>query len=155
MRQTWDKTFENLTTLGQMLDDLLQILPQSASFKKRSTRIRRKWNQIQGNVTELDEYISSQVDALDVKLPFDTEKFFEAWQYWKEYLIEQHNIRMKSRYEIMALQELVQINDNDQQECIRCLKYAMAHGYRKFFKLDPKQSNQEPIKQESNDPDFN
>ena len=55
-----------------------------------------------------------------------------------DYLIEQHNKRMKSRMEYAARAHLKNIADNKESVAIEYLQFAMAGGYPRFFKVTNK-----------------
>ncbi len=109
-----------------------------SSVGKLLTNIQADWDNITRAYNEISQYVTP-VDPLDVKLP---KKFsadlIDKWQFWKDYLVEQHGICMKSRMEIESLKRLMSLADDDPKKAIQILELAIATGYKNFFSPDKK-----------------
>lgn len=139
MRNEWDKLYEALAEFQIEMEELLPELPQSKNFNIKATAIKRKWALAQKLANDLHEMITP-AQPVPVNSPFDHAEFLTAWQMWKEYLAEQHNIQMRSRMEVCGLKRLAELSATDHKKAIRILELAMATGYKNFFRIDDKQA---------------
>lgn len=140
MKQTWD----NLTTATQSFKEefeaLLNILPDSAAIYKQQRRLDKAWRKLQSGFNQMDEFISPMIKSVKVNSPLLKDADFIAkWKFWKEYLIEQHNIHIRSRAELMALKRLADISKEKPATAIKYLEFAMAGNYTRFFVVNEKE----------------
>ena len=134
MKKTWD----NLTAYTQSFKDefeaLLNILPDSAAIYKQQKRLDKAWRKLQSGFNQMDEFVSPMIKSVEVNSPLLKDADFIAkWKFWKEYLIEQHNIHVRSRSELMALKRLSEITNEKPAIAIKYLEFAMAGNYTRFF----------------------
>lgn len=126
--------------------------------EKRFKDFVRKWDQMKDKAEKLCDQIEQQADQsiepIEVEIPWKSESFKEAWQRWKEYLLEQHNKRMKSRMEYAALIHLKNLAENKEETAIEYLQFAMAGGYPRFFKVTTKNYEQPSIAGGRGDGDY-
>lgn len=83
----------------------------------------------------MDQFIAP-LDPIKVESPFDQEDFRYIWRTWKEYQQEQHGRMMRSRMEQQSLHYLAEISNNDPDLAISYLRFAMANGYKGFFRVE-------------------
>ena len=112
------------------------------AVEKRHKNFVQRWDKMKDKaevlVNEIEQQSSLSVDPVKITLPWSSDKFNEAWQMWKDYLVEQHNKRMKSRMEYAALAHLKNIAEDQESVAIEYLQFAMAGGYPRFFKVTNK-----------------
>ena len=69
------------------------------AVEKRHKNFIKRWDNMKDKaetlVNEIEQQSSLSVDPIETKLPWSSEAFKNAWQLWKDYLIEQHNKRMR------------------------------------------------------------
>ncbi len=118
--------------------------------QKKLNKYIAEWNKTKKLAESFDQFISP-VDPIKVESPFNQEDFRYIWKTWKEYLQEQHGRFMRSRMEQMSLNHLFEISTKNPDLAIGYLRFAMANGYRSFFKVDKKDTEKSP---KSNDSDF-
>jgi hypothetical protein len=99
-----------------------------------------------------DQFITP-LDPIKVESPFDQDDFRYFWKTWKEYLQEQYGRSIRSRMEQMSLDYLSEISENNPDLAISYLRYAMANGYRSFFKVESKDKTN-PAKSDRHGSDF-
>ncbi len=149
MKQQWDKTYESLVYFKDELETYFSALPQSASLKKMQNKVNSLWKEAIANIREFDKFVSP-VSPVEILFPDKNEKFINTWNFYKEYLSEQHGITMRSRMETKALKLLWELAEEDPIKAVEYLNYAMARGYRNFFKPDPNQKNKPDEERSSN-----
>lgn len=147
MKQQWDKTYESLVLFKDSLEDYISQLPQTNGLRKIQNQVMNLWKESLKNIREFDNFVSP-ITPVEILFPNKSEKFINTWNYWKEYLTEQHGIVMRSRFELKSLKRLWEIADEDTVKAVEYLNYAMSRGYKAFFKVDPNQKNQKPNKDE-------
>lgn len=129
----------------------------SSTTEKRFKAFLRRWDDMKENATVLCDAIDQQaelsVDAVEITLPWDDRPFAEAWKEWKDYLAEQHNKRIRSRMERAALAHLKELSGGKAETAMRYLRFAMANGYPRFFKVTDK-SYEQPAAGGRGDGDF-
>lgn len=134
MKQTWDNMGEQVHELTDVLQDIIDSVPHSPEMMKRVRRLKTAWEKFKRLYNQFDGFITP-VNSVNVKEPWNDPEFLESWQYWKDYLIEQHGVFMRSRSEVMALKHLKEITENNPKTAIRYLEFAMAGRYANFFKV--------------------
>lgn len=130
----WDALEAANTAFNEFLGGGLSV-----SDGLRVKQFIEKWNtlktQAEAYYDAIDRQVNQQVGAVEVELPWQSDQFKEAWQYWKDYLREQHRTYVKSRAERKMLARLKKISDGDEAKAIEYLDYAESTLYRMFFKV--------------------
>ena len=134
MKDKWDKAYNNLVDFHQKFQELVEILPQSKAYNDKKKIIKKLWDKTMRSFNSMSQYISD-VQSIDIEIPkgCEIDKFLDAWQYWKDYLNEQHGIKMKSRMENKQLKLLWDISKKNTDKAIFFLDFAESKGYRNFF----------------------
>lgn len=149
----WNEATESLAAFEEKMNDFMCMVPQSPELYKQKNNLKKMWDKVRRNINEVDRFITPPA-AIEVKIPkeFNKDKFVEAWQVWKDYLEEQHAVKMRSRMEYKALEHLFDISGKDAEKAMKYLNYAIAKGSKSFYKVD---DVTKPNKKENYDPDFN
>lgn len=138
----WSKLSDCNNSLGEYVNNScstaqkLKLKPVITSWESFKETAQNYYNYL----IELEEKQKS-VSKIEVELPFEGEDFKEAWQYWKDYLAEQHHIYLQSRTEVKQLKFLKQYSDGDIEKAKEILDYAISRFYLMFFKLDEKKKD--------------
>ena len=140
----WEKIWGNLNECNvyfQSYIDTILLVHQKIKMEPLINSFEDLKDKSQKFYDYLDETIkaSTGTQPVDVKLPWESDKFKTEWQGWKDYLKEQHQIVIGSRAENKQLEILVQITNNQEDAAYPILNYAMANLYKMFFKLEDKQ----------------
>lgn len=76
---------------------------------------------------------------IEVKIPFEGEEFASAWQCYKDYLLEEHGVSMKSRREQIVLKYLNIYSDGDAPTAIGLLDAYMIGGCKNIYRINKKE----------------
>ena len=129
-----------------------------STTEKRHKDFVRKFEYMKTKASTLCDQIEKEVelsiDPVEIILPWKSEAFQQAWQTWKDYLLEQHHKTMKSRMEYAALAYLKKITEDKETTAIEYLQFAMANGYPRFFKVTTKSYEQPTISGGRSDGDY-
>lgn len=138
MKKTWEELGEQVHKLQSTIQEIIEVLPNSPAMYKRERQLKADWEKFKRLFNKFDGFVTP-VAPVNVKEPWNDPEFLETWKYWKDYLIEQHGVFIRSRSEVMALKQLKDITENNPQKAIKYLEYAISGRYQNFFKLDEEQ----------------
>lgn len=139
MNQTWERLGTDVHTLKDELEQLMEMLPLSNKFHQQAQSINKAWKRLQSTVTAMNLFITP-VKSIEIQSPFLTNAEFSAtWKFWKDYLIEQHGIHLRSRAEQMSLKHMFLLADKKPELAVSYLEYAMYRGTKSFFKVIEKE----------------
>jgi hypothetical protein len=69
-------------------------------------------------------------------MPFDSERFSQTWEVWKEYKRVEKRFRYKSPVsEQEALSKIQKLSNHDEQTAIEIIQQSIANGWAGFFPL--------------------
>ena len=146
MKQTWEKFTETAQSFKVNFEELLEMLPQSAKFYAKQQSLIKEWKKFKTGLNQMDEFISPTIKSVKVTNALLKDADFSAtWKFWKDYLIEQHTIYMRSRTELMALKRLSQFAKEKPATAIYFLEVAMSRGDRNFYVVHEKEKPAETI----------
>ena len=115
------------------------MLPQSAKFYAKQQSLIKEWKKFKNDINLMDEFISPTIKSVKVTNALLKDADFAAtWKFWKDYLIEQHIIYMRSRTELMALKRLSEIAKEKPATAIKFLEFAMSRGDKNFYLVHEK-----------------
>jgi TolA-binding protein len=131
LNERWKQLFESLEKANEAFNEFVSG-NLSVSDTQRIKTFVRKWDtlkeQCESFYDEIDRRVNASMEPVDIELPWKSEEFKAAWQYWKEYLREQHHVYVRSRAEKKMLARLKKIADGDEQKAIEYLDYAESVG---------------------------
>jgi hypothetical protein len=144
MKQIWDTTEKHILEFKEELEKLIENLPKSAKFHQQTATINKLWKKVQTSLNEMDQYITP-VKSIEVKCKLlEDTSFTQSWNFWKDYLNEQHGIFMRSRAELMSLKRMMELSDNNAQNAIRYLEFAMGRMDKNFYKVNETEEPKKP-----------
>lgn len=152
MITNWNNICAQIEIADTKLNEFIDTSGLSASQLKKLQKFTLEWNKTKKLAEDFDQFISP-VDPIKVESPFDQQDFRYIWKMWKEYMSEQHGILIRTRREQMSLDYLSDISTNNVDVAIGYLRFAMAHGYRKFF-IVTEQAKSTPEKTDKNGSDY-
>lgn len=137
MKPQWNSFSASFTGLCDILYDLLPILIE----KKMSKASKTVEDQLKKAILLHNDFdkLVEPIAPIEVKLPFPSSEFAEAWKLYKEYLLEDHQNYMRSRRESMMLKRLKSMSDKNEKRAIEMLEFFMANGYKNIFKPTDRQ----------------
>lgn len=137
----WEKVWDNLNEVNQyfqsyadtilLVHQKIKMEPLIKSFESLKINSQKFYDQLDDSIKD-----ANTVVPMEIKLPWESEKFSKAWKDWKDYLLEQHQIKLYSRAELKQLSMLSEIAERKEDNAYPVLDYAMANLYKMFFKLD-------------------
>lgn len=139
MKQEWENIGTEIHNVKQELENLLEMLPQSAKIHKQVNALNKVWKRLQKSIGDFDAFVMP-VKSVKVSSPLlEDPDFRKAWQNWKEYLSEQHGIVMRSRAELEALKRMGLYTDDKPEPAIKYLSFAISRMDKNFYvvKNDP------------------
>jgi hypothetical protein len=148
----WKEICQQIGTAEINLTEFIDKGGLSATQLKKLQKFTSEWNKSTAMADAFDKFLTP-VDPIKIESPFDQDDFRYIWKTWKEYLTEQHGKLMRSRMEQMSLDYLSEISGNNVDLAIGYLRFAMANGYRTFFKVEEKQKSI-PLKTDKNGSDY-
>ncbi len=141
MKQFWQSLVDANNELNDFINSGMPL-----QTEKRHRSFVKRWDSLKEKSEALCEAIEEQpdqnVEPVEIILPWESEAFAEAWKEWKDYLAEQFNKRMKSRMERAALSYLKELCSDKEDVAMQYLRFAMANGYPRFFKVTEKNDEQ-------------
>jgi len=159
IEQEWQRVWSAIESTNTAINDYLER-GLSTTGKLHVKSVIKHWDLLKQQAElmydAIDRMKEQQLKAepVEVEMPWDTDAFRDAWQYWKDYLKEQHHYYMKSRMERKALARLKKVSGDDEQTALSFLDYAEATGYRNFFKVTEKEISGAKPERRSEDGDF-
>ena len=140
MKQTWENFTETAQSFKTHFEELLEMLPQSAKFYAKQQALIKQWKKFKNDINLMDDFISPTIKSVKVTNGLLKDADFSAtWKFWKDYLIEQHAVYMRSRTELMALKRLSDISGEKPTTAIRFLEFAMSRGDKNFYIVHEKE----------------
>lgn len=137
IKEQWDKVWDQADVTAKEINNYLQSgIPSIATAKM--SKLEKEFSVLINLMNGFDKNINRPIKPIKINIPFDDTNFPDLWQYWKDYLLESKNITYQSRQEQMALNYLYEISDHKADLAGKYLKYAMATGYKNFFKISEK-----------------
>lgn len=141
LTKKWEKIWNNLNETNsyfQSYIDTILLVHQKIKMEPLINSFEALKKSSQDYYDSLDEIVKSSktIKPVEVKLPWDSDKFKEEWRVWKEYLLEQHQIELASRTEAKQLAQLYAIADGKEENCYPVLDYAISNLYKMFFRLE-------------------
>jgi hypothetical protein len=152
MIKTWNEFCTQIEASDGKLSEFIETAGLSALQIKKLQKFTYEWNKLKKMAEQFDQFVAP-LDPIKVESPFDQDDFRYIWKTWKEYRQEQHGLLMKSRMEQMSLDYLAEISETNPDIAISYLRFAMAGGYKSFFKVDDK-AKSTPPKTDKNGSDY-
>lgn len=139
----WNEICTQIEASDHRLTEFIDGAGLSVTQLNKMRKFSLEWNKFKKMAKVFDQFLVP-LDPIEIESPFDQDDFRYIWKTWKEYMHEQHGRLMRSRMEQMSLHYLAEISDNDPDLAISYLRFAMANGYRSFFKVTNKDKSTPP-----------
>lgn len=134
------------TTYHNKFAEMIELYEQlrNGSTDKRMAKAFKKFtdflNGVIGSHQEFGKLVEP-VPPIDVKMPFDSERFAKEWKFWLDYLEEQHQKYWTSRVQAINLNFMAKCVQNDEKKAIAFIHAHVRCVYSKFFPLSDNQIN--------------
>ncbi|MDR1222446.1 MAG: hypothetical protein LBL07_06155 [Tannerella sp.] len=129
MKPQWNKLCENLANYGELISKTLEFLPPTKQCGRIKKALAKEWEQITKTVGELDLLVDP-INPIEIKYPFESERFKAMWKYYKDFLLESHNMTLCSRVENSRLTQLYRFSGKDEERAMLILELLCANNYR-------------------------
>lgn len=148
MIKKWKELFNRLEKADAQFSAFLEAGIAPSTISKLKPFIS-DFNKLKKTAVDFEE-LMIPVEPIEVHWPFDDDMLRPVWDYWKNYLIQQHGIRYGTYAEQEALEYLHQLHEGDSQMAKQSLKYSMANLYSRFFKVKDNENTQQNKHQSGN-----
>lgn len=135
MIKHWNEFCAQIEVSDGRLSEFIEAAGLSSLQLKKLQKFTAEWNKTKKLAEAFDVFVAP-LDPIKIESPFDQEDFRYIWKTWKEYRQEQHGLLMRSRMEQQSLDYLAEISGSNPDLAIGYLRFAMANGYKGFFKVD-------------------
>lgn len=141
IRSKWESLWGSIDKFNQDFA-MFSTNVLSVSQQIKAEALEKLWNKLTNQAetyyNTLDEIIAEteQIEKIEVKLPWEGERFADIWKLWTEYLQEQHNIMCGSRTQIIQLKQLRKLSGDNEEKAISIVEWAMTNFYKTFYPIN-------------------
>jgi len=132
MKQHWNDLKIQIQEFLNDYGAVLYGLRNGKEANKFRKEYVRKFNKLQKKMDEFGTFIPDP-EAETFELPFESEKFQNSWEDYKNYLYEQFQVIMSQTMERRRVWRLYNIAKKDENKAIEILDYFICSGYKSFF----------------------
>lgn len=148
MRDSFNNVIQKSNEFGLLIEDVLNNMADTPKNFKLKKKVEAAYRSFKRALEMHESLISDAVPPLKQKTDDYPKDFIDAWQVYKDFLIEQFGIRMGSRMQVYRLVLLFELTGNDFKKATRWLHYYMAAGSSNIypvndFKLEEPKTNDE------------
>lgn len=133
-----DFQYGDLKETNRMHLSVIESLRKSNIYELYLNRNKTLASPLQGVKDKVKDKVKVKVkEKEEIKLPFDSESFFNYWGIWKDYKAKEFQFKYKSpQSEQAALMKLNNLANGIEQAAIQIIDEAMANGWKGLFKLE-------------------
>lgn len=139
LKKDWDLYTKDLNKLMETIGHISALIPPSADNEKLKKRFLKQAEIVANRANKIEQIITEAPDPIEVNMPFDSEEFKVAWDYYMHYLDEAHNLSLSSTVENKRLQLLFRYSERDEKKAIAILDFHICQNYSAFYKLKENQ----------------
>jgi hypothetical protein len=115
---------------------LQELFQELAAEGKITDRQAGRYDQSQKILVSFHSWLRSQLDGnIRVELPWEDDRFTEAWKLWTNFKKEQFQFAYKQISEQGALNDLVDLSGGDMEKAIEIIHQSIKKGWKGFFEL--------------------
>lgn len=143
MKPQWKVYTERVSEFVSNFTPFLEAVENNKT-KKAIRKLEKLINDLITSHNEFSKLVEP-IPPAEVKMPFESKKFTESWQIYKEYLEESHQRFLPSRAENMNLRFLNAISGKSEARAIMILEFMIRNQYPRLFLPSEKQmTGEEP-----------
>lgn len=158
LKKAWEKVWNNMNEVNKLQATIFPVI-LLVHQRIKSEPFFKEFEKLKDSCEEFYDVIehvtgdATKPQPVAITWPWESDKFKKAWQYWKDYLLEQHNIVISSRTEQKQLDNLYKIADEKEENAYTMIDYSISSFYRTLFRLDvnEKKTDNKPLNQKSED----
>lgn len=136
MKESFNNIVDKTNHLNGKLENLFEILPDSPKFYKLKKQTEGAYKFLKQALERHNDLISDSVPKIRSKSADFPKEFIETWNIYKDYMIEQHGMRMRSRMIKFRLELLLDLTDKDFKLATRWLRYYMSAGSPSIYPVN-------------------
>ena len=136
MKNTFNNIIQKFNEFNVLIEDVLNMLPNTPKNYKLKLKVEAAYKTLTRALQMHEDLITDIVPPVNIPTTDYPKEFIDTWNIYKDYLIEQFGIRMRSRMQIYRLELLFQYSNNDFKLATRWLKYYMAAGSSNIFPVN-------------------
>jgi hypothetical protein len=135
MKDSFNTVIQKTNEFNVLLEDVMNMLPDTSKNYKLKKQMESAYRTLKRALERHEDLITDSVPPISTKIDYPQE-FHEAWNIYKDYLIEQFGIRMRSRMEKFRLKLLYELSEKDFIKATRWLEYYMAAGSSNIYPVN-------------------
>lgn len=135
MRNSFNTIIQKANEFNMLIEDAMNMLPDTSKNYKLKKQLETAYRTLKKAMERHEEMITDSVPPIPKKIECPPE-FTENWNVYKDYLIEQHGIRMGSRMEKYRIKLLYEITEKDFAKAARWLEYYMGAGSGSIYPVN-------------------
>ena len=115
---------------------LQELFQELAAEGKISPRQAGRFDHSQKILVNFHSWLRSQLDGnTKVELPWEDDRFVEAWTLWTNFKKEQFQFSYKPISEQGALKDLTDLSEGNMEKAIEIIHQSIKKGWKGFFEL--------------------
>lgn len=136
MRDSFNNIIQKTNEFNVLIEDTLNMLPDSPKNYKLKKRVEAAYKTLKRAMERHEDMITDSVPPVSIKTDLFTKDFLETWAIYKDYLIEQFGIRMRSRMEKFRMDLLFDLTGKDMEKAKQWLEYYMSAGSSSIYPVN-------------------
>lgn len=132
-----DKWIELVEQIQILIDDDAKVIyglrdiPETRKIKRN---FKNNIESLSKSIEQFNTFIPADEECEEIKLPFDTTEFSEAWDDYKEFLLGVFKIALIPVEEKRRLKRIYRFADRDEKKAIDLIDFLMTGRYKSIFK---------------------
>ncbi|MBC8489076.1 MAG: hypothetical protein H8D45_23895 [Bacteroidetes bacterium] len=148
MRDSFNNIIQKFNEYNILIEDVLNTFSDTPKNYKLKKKIEAAFRIVKRTMQRHEDMITDAMPPIKSKKNDYPNEFIEIWNIYKDFLIEQFGIRMKSRMQLFRLKLLFELTENDFIKAGKWLKYYMAAGSSSIYPVNDFKIEQTEIKNE-------
>lgn len=136
MKDSFNNIVQKTNEFNILLEDVLNSIPDSAKNYKLKKKIEASYRMVKLALERHEDLITDAVPKLKNKTDDYPKEFIDTWNIYKDFLVEQFGIRIRSRMQMFRLKLLFELTDNDFNKATKWLQYYMAAGSASIYPVN-------------------
>lgn len=137
MKLQWETVTNKFDAANDILADYCEGVTEKR-HQKPLNKLIAAWDDLARSVDEYSKLVDYR-KAVEIKMPFDSEKFAKAWEFFLDYLEESHRIYLGSRQQAINLAFVNRVAQKDENRAIALLEAHIRLNYKRIYPLSDNQ----------------
>lgn len=136
MKDSFNNIIQKTNEFNVLIEDILNALPDTAKNYKIKKKAESAYRILKLSLERHEDLITDSVPPIKSKIEEYPKEFIDTWTIYKDFLIEQFGIRMRSRMQKFRLKLLFELTDNDFKKATKWIQYYMAAGSSSIYPVN-------------------